>query len=109
MIWLNVKTSFISRILCFLVEQLFYSRPNIYEKLVSETMSSANPFVKRVLNGEYAKTLPYNRTTSLKSIGGTDFTSFSKSSKFGKGTITHSAYILYNNVSTVWSWQSNNI
>jgi len=64
--------------------QLMYNRPQIYDSYISASVASAIPNLASVISGSAYTTEPKSSSKVLRSLGGTNFISFSKNSKWNQ-------------------------
>lgn len=64
--------------------QLIYNEPQIYESKLPPSLASIYPNIQRLIEGKRINNGPYWNDVDLKTLGGSIFKSFAKSSKFSK-------------------------
>lgn len=65
-------------------EQLIFNEPQIYESRLSQSLTKTYPNIKRLIEGKRINNGPYWNDADLKTLDGSNFKSFAKSSKFYK-------------------------
>lgn len=65
-------------------KQLIYNEPQIYETIFPQNLSTIYPNIQRLADGKRINNAPFWNEVDLKTLGGSTFKSFAKSSKFAK-------------------------
>lgn len=65
-------------------KQLIYNEPQIYETIFPQNLSTIYPNIQRLADGKRINNAPFWNEVDLKTLGGSTFKSFAKSSKFDK-------------------------